>query len=105
MTRASQRTAASQGNQRLALWSVVLGMVLVVFAAGCGRKSARDGDAISPFCLKPIPVAFARETAHDRYRAIMYRRVCDADVIGFKDDCDAFWLQEHPTHLTPWYNR
>lgn len=67
--------------KRLMLLMVLLTMVLSIFAAGCQR------------------------TAHDRYRDIMYRRSADADVVGFKDDVDACFLQEHPTHLSPWYNR
>jgi hypothetical protein len=43
-------------------------------------------------------------TAHSRYRDMTYRRVADADALGFQDDCDMFLLIDRPTHLSEWYN-
>ncbi|MGB2755887.1 MAG: hypothetical protein WBD75_01275 [Phycisphaerae bacterium] len=44
-----------------------------------------------------------QKSAHDRYREWTYRRVIDADVVGFADDADAVFLSERPTHLSQWY--
>jgi len=34
-----------------------------------------------------------------------YRRVIDADALGFEDDVDAtLLLSERPTHLSQWYH-
>jgi hypothetical protein len=45
-------------------------------------------------------------TSHDRYRQMTYRRVFDADILGFQDDVDvAVLLNDRPTHLSEWYNR
>jgi len=42
--------------------------------------------------------------AHDRYRDWTYRRITAADQLGFADDADAIFLNERPTHLSPWYH-
>jgi hypothetical protein len=56
-------------------------LLLTVFAAGC------------------------QPSAHDRYRQMTYRRVADADVLGWQDDIDAaVLLTERPTHLSQWYH-
>ncbi len=44
-------------------------------------------------------------TSHGRHRQMTYRRVIDADVLGFEDDVDsALLLSERPTHLSQWYH-
>jgi len=48
--------------------------------------------------------AGCRKSAHDRYRDWTYRRVTAADQLGFADDADAIFLNERPTHLSPWYH-
>jgi len=46
-----------------------------------------------------------QKSAHDRYREWTYRRVMEADAVGFADDMDAAaFLSERPTHLSPWYH-
>ena len=90
--------------KRLVLAMVVATMVFSVLAMGCGDSMTRSSGP-SPACPRPVPLVGAQRSAHDRYRETMYRRVCDADIIGFKDDVDAVFLEEHPTHLSPWYNR
>ena len=45
-----------------------------------------------------------QKSAHDRYREWTYRRVVDADTIGFADDVDAVFLSESPTQLSQWYH-
>ncbi len=57
-------------------------MVLTVVAVGCEPSS------------------------HGRYRQMTYRRVIDADALGFHEDVDAaVLLTERPTHLSQWYHR
>ena len=73
--------------RRLALLVLTLAVTLSMVAMGCQEQSKR------------------RMTPHERYRAVMYDRVQDADIIGFADDVDACFLQEQPTHLTTWYHR
>ena len=49
--------------------------------------------------------AGCQETAHGRYRQMTYRRVADADLLGFQEDMDAaVLLSERPTHLSQWYH-
>ncbi len=45
-----------------------------------------------------------QKSAHDRYREWTYRRMVDADTIGFADDVDAVFLSESPTQLSQWYH-
>jgi len=45
-----------------------------------------------------------QKSAHDRYREWTYRRVMDADVLGFADDVDAVFLSERATYLSQWYH-
>ena len=45
-----------------------------------------------------------QKSAHDRYREWTYRRVIEADAVGFADDVDAVFLSERPTHLSSWYH-
>ena len=63
------------------LFLVLAGLLLIsIVAAGCGEPSS-----------------------HDRYRQMTYRRVADADILGFQDDVDAaVLLSERPTHLSQW---
>ena len=47
-----------------------------------------------------------QQTSHGRYRQMTYRRVVDADLLGFEDDVDAaILLSDRPTHLSQWYHR
>ncbi len=56
--------------------------------------------------LLSMVVVGCQPSAHDRYRQMTYRRVGDADVLGFQDDVDAaVLLAERPTHLSQWYHR
>ncbi|MCX5648943.1 MAG: hypothetical protein NTX40_07600 [Planctomycetota bacterium] len=45
-----------------------------------------------------------QKSAHDRYREWTYRRVMEADAVGFADDVDVVFLSERPTHLSNWYH-
>jgi hypothetical protein len=45
------------------------------------------------------------QTAHDRYRSRIYRRSRDANRLGMRDDIDAVFLMERPTHLSPWVHQ
>jgi len=50
--------------------------------------------------------AGCQPSAHDRYRQMTYRRVVDADALGFADDVDAaILLTDRPTHLSEWYHQ
>jgi len=52
-----------------------------------------------------IVAAGCEPTSHGRYRQMTYRRVIDADALGFEDDVDAtLLLSERPTHLSQWYH-
>ena len=56
--------------------------------------------------LVSILAAGCEPSAHSRYRQMTYRRVSDADILGFNEDCDAaILLSERPTHLSHWYHR
>jgi len=45
-------------------------------------------------------------TSHSRHRQMTYRRVVDADILGFEEDMDsAVILSERPTHLSQWYHQ
>ncbi len=53
-----------------------------------------------------VAVGCGEQTSHGRYRQMTYRRVTDADLLGFEEDVDAaVLLSERPTHLTQWYHR
>ena len=46
------------------------------------------------------------QTSHGRYRQMTYRRVADADILGFNEDVDAaILLSERPSRLSQWYHR
>ena len=51
-----------------------------------------------------VAVTGCQKSAHDRYREWTYRRVIEADAIGFADDVDVVFLSERPTHLSQWYH-
>ena len=56
--------------------------------------------------LVSIVAAGCEQTSHGRYRQMTYRRVIDADILGFEDDVDAaILLSERPTHLSQWYHQ
>jgi len=73
--------------KRLALLVVALASMLSLFTLGCQEQSKRQ------------------MTPHERYRAVMYDRIQDADIIGCEDDVDAVFLQDQPSKLSPWYHR
>jgi len=55
--------------------------------------------------LVSMVAAGCQPTTHGRYRQMTYRRVIDADILGFEDDMDAaILLSERPTHLSQWYH-
>jgi len=55
--------------------------------------------------LVSMGAAGCQPTAHGRYRQMTYRRVIDADILGFEEDMDAaILLSERPTHLSQWYH-
>ena len=55
--------------------------------------------------LVSMVAAGCQPTSHGRYRQMTYRRVIDADILGFEDDVDAaILLSERPTHLSQWYH-
>ncbi len=72
--------------KRAVLLVLALAFVFAVAATGCESFERRYGPDI-------------------RYRKIVHQRVVDADVVGFADDTDAVFLNEQPTHLSPWYNQ
>ncbi|KPK43607.1 MAG: hypothetical protein AMK72_13070 [Planctomycetes bacterium SM23_25] len=56
--------------------------------------------------LVSMVAAGCQPTSHGRYRQMTYRRVIDADILGFEDDVDAaILLSERPTHLSQWYHQ
>ncbi|HUU92937.1 MAG TPA: hypothetical protein VM238_17230 [Phycisphaerae bacterium] len=55
--------------------------------------------------LVSMVAAGCQPTSHGRYRQMTYRRVIDADILGFEDDVDAaILLSDRPTHLSQWYH-
>ena len=55
--------------------------------------------------LVTMVAAGCQESSHGRYRQMTYRRVVDADLLGFQEDVDAaILLSERPTHLSQWYH-
>jgi len=55
--------------------------------------------------LVSMVAAGCQPTSHGRYRQMTYRRVIDADILGFEEDMDAaILLSERPTHLSQWYH-
>lgn len=55
--------------------------------------------------LVSMVAAGCQPTSHGRYRQMTYRRVIDADILGFEEDVDAaILLSERPTHLSQWYH-
>ena len=55
--------------------------------------------------LVSMVAAGCQPTSHGRYRQMTYRRVIDADILGFEEDMDAsILLSERPTHLSQWFH-
>ena len=55
--------------------------------------------------LVSMVAAGCQPTSHGRYRQMTYRRVMDADILGFEEDMDAaILLSERPTHLSQWFH-